>query len=217
MFPIRKGTPVECYRDGKKLGEKTPKEWAEELGIRPQSVYDSKLKGTSALGKYRFYDIGKGPGGPVDANAGADPEETKPAKPATLADLDAICKAEKKSYGVLQAEIYAGRVITPEEVEAARNPAHKALEGAESDDKEEDIRMCTEENKAPIEAERQPLRLSDFARMADETTIIVYDSEKNWVMTAPNTSPAFGLANWEVTSFRAGLMEGNAILKVVVA
>lgn len=201
-----------CFCNGRRMGEKTPREWAEELGINQQSVYDSKLKGTSAKGKYRFYEVGTGP----DRAAGADPEEAKPAK-TTLADLDAICKAEHKSYGTIQAEIYAGRVITPKEVEAARNPAHKALEDAQSDDKEEDIRMSTEEVKAPVEAEKQPMRLSEFAKMADETTIIVYNSDESWIMTAPNASQAFALANWEVISFRAGLMEGNAILKVVVA
>lgn len=179
---------VECYRDGEKLGEKTPREWAEELGITKQNVYDSKLQGRLTAGKYRFYDIGKGPNVP---------------KTQTLAEKEAEARAQGKTYGQLQAE---------ETLAQLRKPA----EDTQSDETEEDEEMNTEYTKRPVEANTEAVRLREFARMADETTITVFSLDERWLLTAESDSPVFDKLNWEVGSFRADIVDGNPVLRVVV-
>ncbi len=48
------------------------------------------------------------------------PAAHKPKKTIPLIDLDAICKVEGKEYGVLQAEIAAGREISKDEISRAK-------------------------------------------------------------------------------------------------
>ena len=190
MLPKKRGTLVQCYKDGAKIGERTIQEWAAELGVKPQAIYDSKFKGTLVQGRYRFYAVD------------ADPEE--PSEPATLSEKNAEARAQGKSYGQLQAEETLAKLkeekmenemsidVTPVTVKLEEVPQLTAVK--------QDI--C--------------LQLCDFAEMVDETIIIVYDTDENWILTAPNTSAAFALAEWGVVGLRADIMDGKPILKVVV-
>lgn len=92
MFPRKTGVTIQCYEDGKKLGEKTPGEWAEELNVPIASIYNGKKTGGLVAGKYKFYAVG------------VDPVLLDQPKPATLSEMVTEARAQGKSYGQLQAE-----------------------------------------------------------------------------------------------------------------
>ena len=193
MFPKRKGALVQCYKDGELIGEKTAPEWSAELGIPKQSIYDSTFKGSVARGHYQFCKV---------------KTEAETSKPATLSEKEAEARAQGKSYGQLQAEETLAMLKTV------------ACEGAEvpnGDETEEDMEI-TEETVKPAEIAQETKKdilLSDFAKLADETTIIVYKGEQ-WILTAPSDSPIFEPLKWFIDSFRAEYMDGAPCMKVTV-
>lgn len=193
MFPKRKGSLVQCFKDGELVGVKTPREWAEELGIRTQSVYDSTFKGSLVRGQYMFYKVKEEPDEP---------------KPVTLSEKNAEAKAQGKSYAELQME---------ETLAMLKTAACDSVEVPNGDETEEDMEI-TEETVKPAEIAQETKKdilLSDFAKLADETTIIVYQGEQ-WILTAPSDSPIFEPLKWFIDSFRAGMMDGTPIMKVTV-
>lgn len=192
MFPKRKGVLVRCYKDGVPIGEKPTPEWEKELGIPRQSIYDSTFKGSIARGHYLFVKVK------------AEDDEPEPPKHPTLSEVNAEAKAQGKSYAELQKE---------ETLAMLKTAACDSVEVPNGDETEEDMES-TEETAKP--AENAILTLCTFAEMVDETIIIVYDINENWILTAPNTSAAFNMAEWSVVSLRAGMMDGKPILKVVV-
>ncbi len=214
-FPVRRGFDIQCYCDGEKLGEKTTQEWADEIGAKKQTVAAAKCKGNGVRGAdgrtYHFYALG------------VIPPLPKPA--VSVVGMDTICKAEHKTYGELQTEVIKGRVITPEDVENAKQSL-RAVETPYIEERTEGMEIIEDAGKTAEIAAEAPARtfehltLTGFAKMADETTICVEHitaDETSWLLTAPSDSPVFdALAGWHVDSFRADFIDGAPVIKVVV-
>lgn len=202
---------VTAYCEGQTLGTRTLPEWCSSLGIIYGNAWAAWKNGRKTLGLdgkwYTFQDAGEPPRPNI-----------------TIKDMDTICKAEGKHYGALQTELLNGRVITPDDAEEAKRKITppETVEAPESEERTEDMEVITAELRTPenvrevVTVERQGMKLSDFAKMADETTIVVQD-EESWLLTAPSESPVFDrLGDWMVDSFRADTVDGAVCLKVWV-
>ena len=186
-----RSAPFRCYRGDEDLGVDMPAKWAAKLGIDVTNIYGSKNGGYATKGpdgkKYKFV-------------AATDPE-----LPVSLEGVNAVAKAEGKTYADLQKEeTMAARVIKRVEVLEAANK------------KKEQVMEMQHKEEEPVVLPADPgIRLRDFARMADETTLLIWKDEQ-WVMTAPSESPVFEATDWVIDSFRAEYMDGAACLKVWV-
>ena len=201
--------PIQCYCEGEKLGEKTAGEWAEVIGSKKHLIGNAKNRGSGVRGadgrSYRFYDLGVTPPPPQPA--------------VSVAGMDAICKAEQKSYGKLQTEIMAGRIVTPEDVEEAK----KTLKHEKEDSMEvaEMAQATTVADTAIATVKLEPpklkamISLQEFAEMADDITLVVY-CEDEWFLTAPCESSVFQRIDFSVDSFTVTTIDDTPCLKVWV-